>query len=244
MSLVDAHCHLANLAETMPVPEFIKEAQAKGIRAFISSMLKRRDIDWHRENPDPCILIQAGIHPSFYKSDLRPEDISSLAEVNLLSALGEIGLDRNNKDLDWQKAQLVTQLNLARDVKLPVCLHIVGHQNLIYTYLKHYNIRYLVHGYAGSLEGFELLCRLDSCFTISSRILREDKRKLLESIIASGRYLFETDITRYYVHEGEANPLLRLLDLFEKVKALTGISEKELLMNQDENLEHFLGRAL
>jgi len=129
-------------------------------------------------------------------------------------------------------------------VKLPVCLHIVGHQNLIYTYLKHYNIRYLIHGYAGSLEGFELLCRLDSCFTISSRILREDKRKLLESIIASGRYLFETDITRYYVHEGEANPLLRLLDLFEKVKALTGISEKELLMNQDENLEHFLGRAL
>jgi len=244
VSLVDAHCHLANLAETMPVAQLVQEAQAKGIRGFISSVLKRSDIIWHEQNLMAAILIQAGLHPSFDETDLELEDVLTMAQSNRLSALGEIGLDRNNKDLVWQSEQLVTQLNMASDFKLPVCLHIVGHQNLAYTYLRHYNIRYLVHGYAGSLEGFELLRRLDSCFTISSRILREDKRELLSRIIASGRYLFETDMTRYYVNEGEANPLLRLLDLFQDLQRLTGISERELISNQDENLEHFLGRPI
>lgn len=244
MSLVDAHCHLANLAEILPVTKLVKEAQAQGIRAFISSLLKRSDITWHIQNPNLSILVQGGVHPSFDETDLVLSDIHSLAQEQQICALGEIGLDRSNKAQDWQKEQLLSQLNMASDFKLPVCLHIVGHQNLVYTYLKQYKLSYLVHGYAGSLEGFELLSRLDTCFTISSRILKEDKRELLSRIIASGRYLFETDITRYYVHEGELNPLLRLIDLFDRVQYLTGLSETELISNQDENLEHFLGRPI
>jgi Tat protein secretion system quality control protein TatD with DNase activity len=137
---------------------------------------------------------------------------------------------------------LAEQCRIASEVQLPVSLHIVGYQANAYTLLKQFPLRYMVHGYAGSVEGFELLARLDTCFTISSRILKDDKRDLLSAIIKDGRYLFETDITQYYVKPNEANPLLRLIELYDKVKELSGKTDAELNDTQDNTLHHLLGR--
>lgn len=243
MSLIDAHCHMANLVQMMdPIP-LMEEAANAGIRGFVSSILTNAEAAWHRQNKLPSLLWQAGVHPSFDESDLKPDDIDSYADSGDICAIGEIGVDRGNPDLDRQVKLLNLQAALAVDYRLPVCLHIVGRQDIAYTNLKQYLLKYMVHGYAGSLEGFELLSRLDCVFTISSRILREDKRDLLEAMLASGRYLFETDITRYYVKDGETNPLLRLIELFETVKQISGKTETELIETQNRSLEHWLGTS-
>ncbi|PKN75315.1 MAG: TatD family deoxyribonuclease [Candidatus Cloacimonetes bacterium HGW-Cloacimonetes-2] len=242
MNLIDAHCHLANLAQTHDLSPLISEANSHGIKGFISSILMLSEIDWHKNNPDRGILIQAGVHPSFDECDLAVEDISSLVQTNTLDLVGEIGIDRSNPDLEGQQILLTEQCRLAADAELPVSLHIVGHQANAYSLLKQFPLRYMVHGYAGSVEGFELLARLDTCFTICSRILKDDKRELLEAIIDDGRYLFETDITQYYVKPNEANPLLRLIELFQRVKQISGKTESELINTQNETLLHLLGR--
>lgn len=235
MILVDAHCHLANLAELLPLQPLLVEAAEQGISRFFSSVLRKSEAAWHLDNPDPRIVFSAGIHPNFDECDLDLESVKELCEQRKIWAIGEIGLDRNNPALNWQKEILVKQLELALSYGLPVVLHIVGLQSEACSILKQYPLSYLVHGYAGSLEGFGELARLNSMFTISERILKPDKQNLLKAMLESGRYLFETDITQYYVKPGEANPLLRLNDVLATCSKLSGISRGELLETQYRN---------
>ena len=239
--LIDAHCHLANLAETMSLPGLLEEASNKGIKRFLSSALRRSELDFYQNLNDPRILFSAGIHPNFPVCNLALDDLEALCASRQVWAIGEIGLDRYNKDLDSQRRILIDQLQLAEKYGLPVVLHIVGHQQLAWEVLRQYPLRYLVHGYAGSVEGFRLLARLDSWFTVSSRILRADKAALFKAMLEHGRYLFETDITQYYVHPGEKNPLLRLLDVFEPSVKLSGRDRAELAETQLRNYRELTG---
>ena len=235
MKLIDAHCHLANLAETFDLPPLLDEAEAKGITRFVSAVLRKSEIAWHLQHPDPRILFSAGIHPNFDACDLSITDIKELCEAKSIWAIGEIGLDNGNPEIAVQRKELIQQLDLAADYRLPVVLHIVGHHEEAYKTLKQYPLPYLVHGYAGSTEGFTQLKRLNAIFTISSRILKEDKIALLTAMLNHQRFLFETDITQYYVHPDEQNPLLRLLDVIQQCSALSGISVDNLVAMQSLN---------
>lgn len=237
MTIIDAHCHLANLSQIMSLEPLLNEAGDKDIRAFASSALTRREVSWYLEEQRPGLVFSAGIHPNFDEGDLRLADIEALATDKRIWALGEIGLDRNNPDLEWQRQVFSQQLELAAKYQLPVVLHLVGHQSEAYRTLSKFPLMYLVHGYAGSLDAYLQLTRLNAWFTISSRILKPDKHGLLKAMLQSKRYLFETDITQYYVHKNEANPLLRLLKVIAATARLSGISEQELIETQYLNAQ-------
>ena len=241
MNLIDAHCHLANLAETHDVKLLIDEAKAQGISTFISGALTQKELSWHQNNPVAEVYWHAGIHPNFPDCDLELPSLENLLKADQIVAVGEIGLDRGNPELNSQIDVFQSQLELAQKYCKPVVLHIVGHQTPSYKLLQQYPLRCLVHGYAGSLEGFQLLARHDTWFTISSRILKEDKRGLLSAILRRGRFMFETDITQYYVHEGEANPLLRLLDVLRRTVELGIYNENQLLEIQAESFSALFG---
>ncbi|HOG31244.1 MAG TPA: TatD family hydrolase [Candidatus Cloacimonadota bacterium] len=235
-TLVDGHCHLANLSLLMPLEPLLEEAARKGVARWLSSALTREEIHYYLDHPRPEISFSAGIHPNYEGCDLVLEDIASLCSENRIWAVGEIGLDRNGPPLPEQEKILTRQLELASDHALPVVLHIVGHQQRAYDILRGFKLRYLVHGYAGSLEGFRLLARLDSWFTVSERILRLDKHALLCEMVTHRHCLAETDITRHYVKENEPNPLLRLSDVVERACGLAGISREDFVKVQDESL--------
>lgn len=235
MAFIDAHCHLANLAELMPVLPLMEEAEKQGIHFWLSSVLAKAEIAWHQKNPDKRIAYSAGIHPNYDECDLELMDIEELCARKKIWAIGEIGLDRNNPDFAGQLKIFITQLELAKQYNLPVVLHLVGHTSEAYNILKQYKLQYLVHGYAGSLEGFKELLRLNSLFTISERLLKKDKRELLTAMIDSNRYLFETDITREYVKPREVNPLLRLISLISSVAGFTEIHPDTLKKQQQIN---------
>ncbi len=224
MTLIDAHCHLANLNELLPLEPLLAEAKEHGITKFLSAALRKSEVEYYLSHPCEEILFSAGIHPNFPPCDLELSDIEKLCADKSIWAIGEIGLDRNNPDLKGQMELFIRQLELAETYKLPVVLHIVGHQVQAYEILRRHPLRYLVHGYAGSIEGFSLLSRLDSFFTISERIVRSDKTELLQAMVAHGSYLFESDITQYYVEQHESNPLLRLLGLISSTAELSGVS--------------------
>lgn len=229
MGLIDGHCHLANLNALLPVEPLLEEASQSGITGWLSSALHKSEVRWYRQRLNPQIKFSAGIHPNFDTCDLELEDIAKLCADKEIWAVGEIGLDRNNPDLEWQKRTLLAQLELAAQYNLPVVLHLIGFQQQAYEILRAFPLRYLVHSYAGSLDGYRLLCRLESVFTISERILRPDKLALLQEIVARGAFLFETDITQYYVLENEPNPLLRLLAVHNITAELTGLKRDRLL---------------
>lgn len=241
MDLIDAHSHLANLNKLLPVQTLLAEAADRGIGRYLSSALTKNEVEFHRANPLPGVLYSAGVHPNYDEAGLGLEDIEDLCEKRQIWAVGEIGLDRGNPDLKAQLGLFMQQLELADHFKLPAVLHLVGHQPQAYEVLRRHPNRYLVHGYAGSIDAFRLLSRLESWFTISSSILKPDKTDLLSAIVASGRFLFETDITRYYVKEGEANPLLKLLAVVDRTAEISGLDRERLLDLQELSYQELTG---
>jgi len=220
MNYCDAHCHLANLSQIMSLEPLLTEASAHHITRFLSSALRQAELTWYRAKAQEYnIIYSAGMHPNFEACDLLYEDIEKLCQEKQIWAIGEIGLDKGNSEFALMKANFIKQLDLAMDYRLPVVLHIVGYQQEAFDILREYPLKYLIHGYAGSIQAFRQFLKLDSYFTISERILHEDKRDLLKEMLQSRRFLFETDITQYYVKEGEANPLLRLEKLVTEVAA-------------------------
>ncbi|HNQ43539.1 MAG TPA: TatD family deoxyribonuclease, partial [Candidatus Cloacimonadota bacterium] len=86
--------------------------------------------------------------------------------------------------------------------------------------------------------------KLDSYFTISERIMQEDKRDLLKEMLKSRRFLFETDITQYYVSDGEVNPLLRLESLIRQVAELFKLDPAILQRLQAANYQLLTGHSI
>ncbi len=247
MKLCDAHCHLANLSQIMPLKPLFAEAEARGITHYLSSALSKSDLTLYPQLQQECpgtLLYSAGIHPFFDECDLEFEDIVRACEQQSIWAIGEIGMDRANPDKPGMRDTFTRQLELAESYGLPVVLHIVGHQQEALNTMRKHPLRYLMHGYAGSLEAFNSFLEADCYFTISERILREDKHDLLKAMLKCGRYLFETDITRYYVHEAETNPLLRLFAVLEDTARISGIATTELIDTQAANYQILTGIRL
>ncbi len=243
--LVDAHCHLANLSQVLPLETPIQEAAEQNIGHYLSSALQRSELPWYDEHHKKFnILYSAGIHPAFDLCDLEFDDLVRLCEQGKIWAIGEIGLDRSNPDIATMKALFIKQLDLAAEFGLPVVLHIVGHQQEAFEIMRKYPLKYLIHGYAGSLQAYRSFLSLDTWFTISNRILKEDKHDLLAGILAGGRYLFETDITQYYLKPNESNPLLRLINVIEQTSHLTGLDLNLLHRIQWENYQNLTGHKL
>lgn len=245
--LCDAHLHLASLSGRLPLEPLLAEAREQGITHYLSSALTKEDIALElmlKEHYGQKVLFSAGIHPFYPACNLELRDIEELAERRQIWAVGEIGLDRANRDYEKMLQSFTKQLDIALRYSLPVILHIVGHQQAAYDLLKRYPLKYLIHGYAGSVEAFEKFLQLNSFFTISERIIKRDKEKLLRAMLQSGRYLFETDMTYEYVHKGEENPLLRLNKLFDYVAESQGILADELEETQRQNYFELTGLSL
>ena len=239
--LIDAHCHLANLSSKYQLPWLLDEAQLYGIDSYLSNALTSEEVSIYQSLNDPRIKYSAGVHPHFEKCTLQLEDILRLAEQKQIWAVGEIGLDRNGPPLPQQQALFEEQLKIASDFQLPVVLHIVGYQTEAWQIMRKYPLRYLLHGYAGSLTAFELFAKQENIwYTISERVLRLDKTELLQAMIDSGKYLLETDITAQYALPNELNPLLRLVVLVSRVEQFSGISYAEICEIQAANYQQLL----
>ncbi len=237
MTLIDAHCHLANLSSKLSLEPLLTEAAEYGITRFLSSALRGSEVQYYLDHQHPGVLFSAGIHPNYGECDLSLDDIAGLCAEHRIWAVGEIGLDRNGPPLPEQEKTFIAQLELAEKHRLPVVLHIVGHQQRAYEILKSYPLRYLVHAYAGSIEGYRLLASLDSFFTVSDRILRADKISLLKEMVAGGRYLAETDITWHYVEQEEPNPLLRLVGVVKRACDLGQVTRADFVAAQNAAYE-------
>jgi len=241
MYLIDAHCHFANLAKHPNSATWLNEARNNGIGKIISNALSQEEVFWHQKHPQSEIVWHAGIHPHYQDCDLDIDMLRKLCEESNICALGECGMDRNNKDLKRQIHILKAQVDLAVEYHLPLVLHIVGHPDIVAKLIMDRGLKCLIHGFAGSLESYRLLSSTGAAFTISSRICKADKHKLLTAMLKDERYCFETDITSFYVANDIDNPFLELHKIMEFCSRHRGISELELMQQQFEICKDIFG---
>jgi TatD DNase family protein len=170
--LIDTHCHLdaaefdadraavhaaANLGAdgTMPVRAMVIPAIERANFGAVASVC--------REFPG-CVAAY-GIHP-LYVGRARPEDLDALRLTLLREAavaVGEIGLDRHvePRDDDLQAFYFVEQLKIARQLDLPVLLHVRRAIDPILAHLRRQRVRGgIAHAFNGSREQAEEFIKL------------------------------------------------------------------------------------
>jgi len=130
--MIDTHCHLQDEPLCHDVPAVLARARAAGVEAFV--------VPGVDEDSSRAALALAGAHADVWAAvGLHPwrvaaglavdlERLRELAAAPRVVALGEIGLDGAlvEPNLVAQREALRVQVELARDLDLPVLIHSRG----------------------------------------------------------------------------------------------------------------------
>ena len=130
--MIDTHCHIDEEAFDADREEVIARQKESGVQAMIVPGVNVASIqtvlDVCHRHPDFCFPA-LGLHPEDVKetweTDLATIEAAIRAHRDELVAIGEIGLDYywDKTYKEQQKEVLRRQLNLARELNLPVILH-------------------------------------------------------------------------------------------------------------------------
>ncbi len=185
----------------------------------------------------PFLWSSVGIHPAS-AGEATEENLSLLAELSQepkVMAIGEIGLDYHYDDSCPREVQLLAferQLQLARELDLPVIIHSREAANDTMALLKKYRPRGIVHCFSGSLEMAKEVLKLDMYIGFTGVLTFKNARKAVEvaAYAPADRLLLETDCP-YMAPEplrGRRCDSTMLPYTLEKLAAIKGLSPEEM----------------
>jgi TatD DNase family protein len=141
---IDTHCHLDAAEFGDSQADIVRDAQAAGVDRLIVPAVARGNFEAVRLLCErfPGCRPAYGIHP-MYTGDAQPDDLKTLRDYLALPntvAVGEIGLDFfiDDHDRERQEYFFIEQLKLARELGLPVLLHIRRAQDTVLKHLRHF----------------------------------------------------------------------------------------------------------
>jgi len=202
-ALFDSHCHLQDPRLAPDLEGVLGRARAAGVTHMVCC--GTREEDWgpvlalargHRE-----VLPMAGLHPWFVDRaapgwDLRLRAVLTAGGVGL----GEFGLDfaPGRPEQGLQEAAFRLQLELARELDLPVSLHCVRAWERFPALLREHGIPAagaVAHSFSGSAEVAVELQALGLHVSFSAAVARPGSRRGSRAVaaVAPERLLLETD---------------------------------------------------
>ena len=196
----------------------------------------------------PFVYGAMGVHPS-ETGELNDENIAWLKEqctVDKVVAVGEIGLDYHWKEPepDIQKKWFERQLEMAREVGLPVIIHSrdAAKDTLDIMHVLHAEeLGGVIHCFSYTKETAREYLEMDYYFGIGGVVTFRNAKKLKEAVqyIPMDRILLETD-SPYLApepHRGGRNSSLNLPYVAQEIAALKGISYDEVVEITSKNAE-------
>ena len=195
-----------------------------------------------------------GIHPSDtrFLSDIDSE----LAEVESLIkdpaskcvCLGEIGLDYHYPETDVAKQMkyFEAQLELARYLKMPVCIHDrEAHADGMEVIRRHPHVKGILHSFSGSVEMATELIKLGYYISFSGTLTFTNAKKPREvaAALPKDKVLIETDCPYLtpHPHRGKINHSGYLAYTNATLASIFGVSEEECARITEENARRMLG---
>jgi TatD family hydrolase len=145
---------------------------------------------------DNGIFAAVGLHPIHAQDEeFDKEKYKELAKSDKVLAIGEIGLDYfkdYGKFKDKQKQVFLQQLDLAKELDLPIILHCrMAHNNLL-EIIKGYQVPGLVHCFSGDWEQAKKYLDLGFYIGINGIIYKRDLKEVIEKTPLE-KILIETD---------------------------------------------------
>lgn len=193
------------------------------------------------------VFAAVGVHPENCadESDGYLDELRSLASDINAVAIGEIGLDYHWEgfDKDRQIRFFREQLELAGELKLPVCVHSRDCTKEIMDILREYKPDGVMHCFSGSIDTARELLSFGMMISFTGLLTFKNARKAAEACayIPLDRIMLETDCPYMspVPHRGERNDSGNLIFTAQKLAEIKGISVEEAVSACNENAERF-----
>lgn len=251
--LFDTHAHFddeqfdkdrQNVIESL---KKFKVSYVTNIGADIETSMKSVEI---AEKYD-FIYATAGIHPSS-ANDFKDSDIEIIRELvknhPKVKAIGEIGLDYHydDSDPDKQKYMFKKQLELAKELDMPVVIHDRDSKGECIKILKEMNVSNgVMHCFSGSRETAEELVKMGFMISFTGVLTFKNARRAIEACraIPLERLMIETDCPYMAPepHRGERNFSGYVEYVARKMAEIKGITYDEIARITTENGLRFYG---
>lgn len=194
----------------------------------------------------PFVYGAAGVHPSD-TGELNEEKLGWLKEQCALPkivAVGEIGLDYywDEPDREIQKKWFERQLELAKEVKLPVIIHSRDAAKDTLDIMKAAHAEEtggVIHCFSYTKETAAEYLKMDYCFGIGGVVTFQNAKKLKEAVeyIPIEKILLETD-SPYLApvpYRGKRNSSLHIPLIAEAIAEIKGMDYDKVIERTTEN---------
>lgn len=199
----------------------------------------------------PFMYAAVGIHPDEVGS-LNEETFAHMKELfqrKKVIAVGEIGLDYywDNESHDTQKKWFIRQLELARELNLPVLIHSREAAADTFEIMKEYGqgLKGVIHCYSYSKEMAKEYVKMGFYIGVGGVVTFKNARKLKETVeeIPLSSIVLETDCP-YLAPEpyrGKRNHSAYIKYVAEKIAELKGTTYEEVVNQTEKNAKEMYG---
>ncbi|MBW1646053.1 MAG: TatD family hydrolase [Deltaproteobacteria bacterium] len=211
----DSHCHLTD----EPLAGRLEAVLARARRAGITGiMVPGYDLDSSRAaarlaGRHPGLVFAVGVHPGWLERETFPAaGLRRLAAELRPAAIGEIGLDfaLPGHDPARQLAALECQLDLARELELPVILHCRRAFQPLYDLLVNFpGLTGVLHAFNGGPEMAAKFLARGFHLAFGGGVTRPNARKIRRTVplVPGDHLLLETDAPYIGGHEIPADQM-------------------------------------
>ena len=239
-NIFDTHSHYADSAFDGDRDELLAALPDKGVRfaALAGSSMQDSAENVALAQKYGYIYAAVGVHPESVDetpSDYREKLTKLVKSSEKVRAIGEIGLDYHyeNDDRDKQILFVRQQLELARELSLPVSVHSRNASEDTLDILKEYRPAGVVHCFSGSAEVAREVIKLGMYIGFTGVLTFKNAKKALRALeaVPLDRLLLETDCP-YMAPEplrGRRCDSSMICYTAEKAAQIKGVSTQELL---------------
>lgn len=245
--IFESHAHYDSRKFDEDREELLNSMQENGIGTIVNVGATWKSVTTGLElaNQYPFVYAALGLHPDEV-GDLNEERFAILkteCQKDKVVAVGEIGLDYywDNESHDIQKQWFVRQLELARDLDLPVIIHSRDAAEDTLKIMKEHaqGMRGVIHCFSYSKEMAEEYVKLGFYIGVGGVVTFKNGRKLKEVVeaIPLERILLETDCPYLAPepHRGKRNSSLYIPYIAEEIANLKGITYEEVVAQTEQN---------
>ncbi len=264
--MIDCHLHLQDPRLAGEVGGILATLRSLGITRLVVNGTHPGDWDSVEQLAAdvPEVIPNFGLHPWRVGTEGADwlDDLSTRLARHPAAGLGEIGLDRWVRGLDFGRQQdaFRWQLDLARRFGRPVTIHCLRAWGRLRELLtKHHpGTGLLLHSYGGPAELVGEFASIGAYFSLSGYFFREGKEAKLATFdqVPHDRLLIETDapdmapppgLLRYRLADASPddpeapNHPANLVPIYEAVASRQGISLEETIARMRRNFEAWQG---
>ncbi|MCL4495427.1 MAG: TatD family hydrolase [Firmicutes bacterium] len=242
----DSHCHLQDPAFDADREEVYDRAHTQELGILVPGYdMASSDRAVKMAQSHEAVWALVGCHPHEARtfSDTDQEQLRQWANNDWVVGIGEIGLDYHymNSPMEIQRKVFRDQLELARDMNLPVSVHSREAEDDTWAILREFpGIRGVLHCFTGSREFAEKLLDLGLYLSFAGPVSFKNAHDL-RAIVAwapMDRILVETDSP--YLSpvpwRGRRNEPLRVIRVAEVIAAQKNCSTKQVFDDTTSNI--------